>query len=1140
MKKILERVLAILFVFFCILCLLPCNEAKAAGTANDIVSVAKNEVGNSGVPNKYTRDLGSIGGSYSYAWCHAFVSWCAKNAGCANLVPRTASCAQGVQWFDNRGEWKDRSSGYTPQIGDIIYFDYGANGTYDHVGIVTGTGNGRVYTIEGNARNQVKVNGGYSNGYALNSSDILGYGTPAYPSRVTGHSPDGSCAIEGRTGGVYVRGWTLDKDSKSTPLNVHVYIGGPAGVGEGHPGIIANAYRPDVPISLADAALGDYHGLDVFVPTSKSGPQDIYVYAINVGEGDHSLIGQARINIGKDSVAPDIMDIRIDNATADGYTVSCKVTDDVMVDHVVFSTWSEKNGQDDKVEQDGYRSGDIFTYQVKRSAHNNEYGIYITHIFAYDSAGNCKLVSAGSTLVGGYDPEGSCAIEGKIGGVYVRGWAIDRDSESTPLNVHVYIGGPAGVGEGCPGIIADAYRPDVPISLADAALGDYHGLDVFVPTSKIGKQDVYVYGINIGNGDHALLGKATVNIEKDTILPNITDINISDITTEGYTVSCKVVDNISVDRVVFSTWTDNGGKDDQVEEDGVRAGDIYTYQVKRSAHKNECGTYTTHIFAYDPAGNYALTSAGSTTIKHYEMEDAAVKATCTTEGKTAGSHCSVCGAIVKKQDILPMSGHSGNKITKGQRPATSFEEGYTGDIYCQDCGELLQKGEVIPVEKQVIHVEDISLDKSSVHFSDIGESDILTATITPFDADNTSVIWKSSDMNVVSVNDSGEITALDQGTAEIMAMTEEGNKVAVCIVTVQSQEACKHDYECSVVEEASCTGNGTAQYICKICGAPYIVELPQLVHIWEEQEMLEPATCTDPGQQIFICNLCGESQINDIPAKGHQNTELINDKEATCAEDGYTGDICCVDCQAIVSSGQIIGKTEDHLWDKGEIIKEATKTEEGIKNFTCSVCGENKTEIIPETGFSDDDFPGEKELQFPVIKKRSIDMYEGGKPQNLKVTNTVGKVTYKSNAPEVVRVDPNNGKMIPVSGGRAVITINVSGDELYQAATLTVDVTVHSKVGLVKKVKAVPAKTRHTMKISWKKMSSVSYYQVQYAYKKNMKGAKTLKKETAAMTVKKLSSKKYVYVRVRACVTKGGVTSYGKWSSVIKSKGKIK
>lgn len=188
LRKTISSLLAISILMSIALC--APFAVDAAGTANDIVNVAQGEIGVSGSPNKYTYWLGSIGGSYSYAWCHAFVSWCANQAGAGDKVPKTASCASGVSWFKSKNEWKSRSSGYTPKAGDIIYFDYGSNGTYDHVGIVTSSSGGRVYTIEGNARNTVKVNGGYSNGYSLSNTDILGYGTPSYSNNPTNAPTD--------------------------------------------------------------------------------------------------------------------------------------------------------------------------------------------------------------------------------------------------------------------------------------------------------------------------------------------------------------------------------------------------------------------------------------------------------------------------------------------------------------------------------------------------------------------------------------------------------------------------------------------------------------------------------------------------------------------------------------------------------------------------------------------------------------------------------------------------------------------------------------------------------------------------------------------------------------------------------------
>lgn len=43
--------------------------------------------------------------------------------------------------------------------------------------------------------------------------------------------------------------------------------------------------------------------------------------------------------------------------------------------------------------------------------------------------------------------------------------------------------------------------------------------------------------------------------------------------------------------------------------------------------------------------------------EHEEVIDAAVSATCTQPGKTQGSHCSVCGEVIKAQEVIPATGH---------------------------------------------------------------------------------------------------------------------------------------------------------------------------------------------------------------------------------------------------------------------------------------------------------------------------------------------------------------------------------------------------------------------------------------------------------------------------------------------------
>ena len=77
----------------------------------------------------------------------------------------------------------------------------------------------------------------------------------------------------------------------------------------------------------------------------------------------------------------------------------------------------------------------------------------------------------------------------------------------------------------------------------------------------------------------------------------------------------------------------------------------------------------------------------------------------------------------------------------------------------------------------------------------------------------------------------------------------------------------------------------------------------------------------------------------------HATTEVKNEKDATCTKKGYTGDTYCKDCGAKLASGKEIEMTA-HKWDAGKVTKEPTLSAEGVKTYTCSVCGKTKTEAI--------------------------------------------------------------------------------------------------------------------------------------------------------------------------------------------------
>jgi uncharacterized protein YjdB len=82
-----------------------------------------------------------------------------------------------------------------------------------------------------------------------------------------------------------------------------------------------------------------------------------------------------------------------------------------------------------------------------------------------------------------------------------------------------------------------------------------------------------------------------------------------------------------------------------------------------------------------------------------------------------------------------------------------------------------------------IPVKGITLNAANLSVG-IGQAVILTASVTPENATNKSVTWKSSDTNVATVDPNGIATGKAAGKAAITATTADGNYSAVCNITV--------------------------------------------------------------------------------------------------------------------------------------------------------------------------------------------------------------------------------------------------------------------------------------------------------------------------------------------------------------------
>ena len=287
----------------------------------------------------------------------------------------------------------------------------------------------------------------------------------------------------------------------------------------------------------------------------------------------------------------------------------------------------------------------------------------------------------------------------------------------------------------------------------------------------------------------------------------------------------------------------------------------------------------------------------------------------------------------------------------------------------------------------------VAFDKTSYSLRTGESTEVkLTAKLTVFGSDTI-----VTDLPAISVNDpsiatysNGKITGVAEGSTTLTASLY--GLTAADMPTINVYRCEHHWDQGEIITEATCTEEGEKKFTCSICGDEKTEKVSatghqhteirnkkeatckeegysgdtwckdcgkkilsgQTIaktenHSWDAGKVTTKATCTEEGEKTFTCSICGDEKTEKVSATGHQHTEICNKKEATCKEEGYSGDTWCKDCGKKILSGQAIAKTEDHSWNQGEITKEPTCKEEGEKTFTCSICGNTKTEKVSTT-----------------------------------------------------------------------------------------------------------------------------------------------------------------------------------------------
>lgn len=222
-----------------------------------------------------------------------------------------------------------------------------------------------------------------------------------------------------------------------------------------------------------------------------------------------------------------------------------------------------------------------------------------------------------------------------------------------------------------------------------------------------------------------------------------------------------------------------------------------TYYVKVRLYGSNTGSYvlrvTDQVFA-----DYVTVSKDSVTLDYGVTYELPITPNYTYRGyngakRISGLSVSVSPSYADEKkvwwyaqdsDILSTStgwDNAGNRYIH----ITAKKSGTT-KLFAEDWNENGKRDECI-VNVKGKPVTGVTLDRSSIIVS-LNDTERLNATVTPSDATDKSVVWTSSNWNVVDVDSDGVITGRMVGTATVSARTADGGFTASCTVTVDRRE----------------------------------------------------------------------------------------------------------------------------------------------------------------------------------------------------------------------------------------------------------------------------------------------------------------------------------------------------------------
>ncbi len=389
---------------------------------------------------------------------------------------------------------------------------------------------------------------------------------------------------------------------------------------------------------------------------------------------------------------------------------------------------------------------------------------------------------------------------------------------------------------------------------------------------------------------------------------------------------------------------------------------------------------------------------GEAALGHTEVVDAEVDATCTTAGKTAGKHCSVCNEVLVAQEEVAALGHT--EVVDAAVAATCTEAGKTAGKHCSVCNEVfvaqeeiaalghkfvdskcqnceeqfvapvgdwtlvteLKNGDNVvigaPAYNKLLSAEKVSagsfynkgVNYSTDDFSNVTDAEIFVVTV---NADGT-YTFTSLTGDVIAL--AAQYSSLNKdGQHKSWSLVDKGNGLFLLKNTGRNTYL---EWYADKNNWSTYTAGNTKEYELSFYAKG---EATDGEHVHNHISSVHDATCTEAGYTAYTCR-CGDTyKVDGEAAKGHSYSSVVT--APTCTEAGYTTYTCeCGDTyteageaakgHTFVDGSCACGEPDPdaHVHKYTSVVTAPTCTVKGYTTYTCT-CGDTYTadevEVVP-------------------------------------------------------------------------------------------------------------------------------------------------------------------------------------------------